>query len=93
MHHIVFTKLERSAKELGLQVNECKTKCTVVSTSEVRRNRIGQNLTIGEYNFEVVKEFSYPGPKVNCINNIDGEIRNRILLANRAYYGLRNLFT
>jgi sorting nexin-29 len=53
----VFTKLERSAKEFGLQVNESKTKCVVVSTSEARRNRIGQNLTIGEYNFEVVKEF------------------------------------
>jgi hypothetical protein len=44
----VFTKLERYAKEFGLQVNECKTKCMVVSTSEARRNRIGQNLTIGE---------------------------------------------
>jgi hypothetical protein len=77
----------------GLQVNESKTKCTVISTSEARRNRIGQNLTIGEYNFEVVKGFSYLGSKVNCINNIDGEIYNRILLANRACYGLRNLFT
>jgi hypothetical protein len=89
----VFTKLERSAKEFGHQVNESKTKCTVVSTSEARRNRIGQNLTIGEYNFEMVKEFSYLGSKVNCINNINGEIHNRILLANTAYYGLRNLFT
>jgi hypothetical protein len=89
----VFTKLDRSAKEFGLQVNESKTKCMVVSTSEARPNRIGQNLTSGEYNFEVVKEFSYLGSKVNCINNIDGEIHNRILLANRAYCGLRNLFT
>jgi sorting nexin-29 len=89
----VFTKLERSAKEFCLQVNESKTKCMVVSTSEARRNRIGQNLTIGEYNIEVVKGFLYLGSKVNCINNIDGEIHNRILLANRAYYGLRNLFT
>jgi hypothetical protein len=40
----------------------------VVSTSEARRNRIGQNLMIGEYNFEVVKEFSYLGSKGNCIN-------------------------
>jgi hypothetical protein len=54
----------------------------VVSISEARRNRIGQNLTIGEYNFEVVKEFSYLGSKVNCINNINGEIHNRIPLAN-----------
>jgi sorting nexin-29 len=81
----VFTKLERSAKEFGLRVNESKTKCMVVSASEARRNRMGQNRTIGEYNFEVVKEFSYLGSKVNCINNVDGEIHNRILLANRAY--------
>jgi hypothetical protein len=53
----VFTKLERSAKEFGLQVNESKTKCMVVLTSEARQNRIGQNLMIREYNFEVVKEF------------------------------------
>jgi hypothetical protein len=64
----------------------------VVSTSEALRNRIGQNLTIEEYNFKVVKEFSYLGSKVNYIN-IDGEIHNRILLANRAHYDLRNLFT
>jgi hypothetical protein len=60
----------------------------------IRRNRhysrVGQ---FWEYNFEVVKEFSYLGSKVNCINNIDGEIHNRILLANRAYYDLCNLFT
>jgi hypothetical protein len=89
----VFNKSERSAKEFGLQVNESKTKCMVISTSEARRNRRGKNLTIGEYNFELVKEFSYLGSKVNCINSIDGEIHNRILLANKAYYGLRNLFT
>jgi hypothetical protein len=41
----------------------------------------------------VVKEFSFLGSKANCINNIDSEIHNRILLANRAYYGLRNLLT
>jgi hypothetical protein len=41
----------------------------------------------------VVKEFSYLGSKVNYVNNIDGEIHNKILLANRANYGLRNLFT
>jgi sorting nexin-29 len=89
----VFTKSERPAEEFGLQVNESKTKCMVVSTSEARRNRTGQNLTIGEYNFEVVKEFSYLGSKVNCINNINGKIHNRILLADRAYYCLRNLLT
>jgi hypothetical protein len=36
----------------------------VVSTNKARRSGIGQNLTIGEYNFEVVKEFSYLGSKV-----------------------------
>jgi hypothetical protein len=65
----------------------------VVSTSEAPRNRIGQTLTIGEYNFDEVKEFSYLGSKVNCVNNIDGEVHNRILLANRECCGLRNLFT
>jgi hypothetical protein len=33
----------------------------VLSTTEARRNRIGQNPTIGEYNFELVKEFTYLG--------------------------------
>jgi sorting nexin-29 len=89
----VATKLQRSAKEFGIQKNESKTKCMVVSTSEACQNRIGQNIMIGEYHFEVVKEFSYLWSKVNCINNIDGKIHNRILLANKAYYGLHNLFT
>jgi hypothetical protein len=47
----LFNKIEKFAEEVGLQVNESKTKYLAVSKSERMRHR-GQNLTVGPYNFE-----------------------------------------
>ena len=40
-------------------------------------------------NFEVVKEFVYLGFSINTDNDISLDIRRRITLANRCYFGLR----
>lgn len=44
-----FIKIERAAREIGLEINEEKTKMLVSTTSKIRVRRIGQSLTIGEY--------------------------------------------
>ena len=47
-----------------------------------------QNLEIGTKNIEAVKEFIYLGSQINSTNDINTEIRRRIYLANKTYYGL-----
>lgn len=41
------------------------------------RSRIGQNIKIGDYNFEVCQSFKYLGSVVNVQNDISEEIRER----------------
>ena len=50
---------------------------------------IGVSVEIDGYNFEVVKNFIYLGSSINTDNDISLEIRRRITLANRCYFGLR----
>ena len=45
-------------------------------------------MKIDGYNFEVVKDFIYLGSSINSDNDISLEIRRRITLANRCYFGL-----
>lgn len=54
--------------------------------------RIGQNITLGDYNFEVVKEFTYLGTLVSSDNNLGVKIERRIAAANRCYHGLIRQF-
>ncbi len=56
-----------------------------------RGERLGQNLTIDNYNIEVVQSFKYLGSTLNVNNSIDEEINTRMLQATRSYYGLRKL--
>ena len=82
-----YIALERQATRLGLRVNEEKTKYMVAGRAT--RSRLGQNITIGENNFEVVSEFTYLGALINAENNTTSEIKRRIVLASRSFYGLR----
>lgn len=79
-----FITLEKSAKKVGLTINENKTKYMTMSRRANRRNR--QNYTIGDYNFEGVKEFTYLGTQLNNTNLISTCIQERIQAANRCYY-------
>ena len=49
-------------------------------------------LEIGEYTFQIVHEFKYQGTIITDENDINKEIRSRILQANRCYYALKNQF-
>lgn len=84
-----FTSLSNAAEDMGLRVNEEKTKImTSTPDNNNRARNIGQNITIGDHNFEVVTNFTYLGSLVNSENIISEEIKRRIMLANKCYFGL-----
>jgi hypothetical protein len=57
---------------------------------------VNQNLhkyfTIGNFNFEAVQSFTYLGSLININNDNSAEIKKRILLANKGFYGLKRQF-
>lgn len=81
-----FNNLEEAAKEVGLTVNEHKTKLVV--QCKKRKSRIGQNITIGNYNFEVVNNFTYLGSNITANNDEGQEVQKRVAAGNRAYYSM-----
>ena len=64
----------------------------IVSTSKARRERFGQSIQLGTFNFEIVEEFVYLGSLITNKNILDEEISRRLVLANRTYYGLQKVF-
>jgi len=44
---------------------------------------------IGNYNFETVQSFTYLGSPINVNNYNSAEIKKRILLTNKGFYGLK----
>jgi endonuclease/exonuclease/phosphatase family metal-dependent hydrolase/ribosomal protein S28E/S33 len=79
----VLVNLDSSAREVGLRINENKTK---VMTQTRRNTPIRQNLTVADYNFENVENFVYLGTNISKDGNETEEIKRRILLANKTYY-------
>ena len=69
---------------MGLAVNEGKTKY-MFSTSF---RRIDSRITADNDTFDTVKEFMYLGSAVTTKNDVSLEIKRKITLANRCYYGL-----
>ena len=80
-----FVALEKSASRAGLVISEEKTKYMVVTRGS---RRIRQNITLGNYNLEVVDSFVYLGTRVNVRNDAMEDLEARILAGNRAYYSL-----
>lgn len=66
------------ARKFGLAVSEDKTKYLVLDRSH--RTRIGQNITMNKYN--------YLGSVMNVANDLDEELKTRIMLANRCFSAL-----
>lgn len=87
----LFGKIEKEADTVGLRINEDKTKYMYNSRRQ-GRDRLGQNVTIGTYNFERVSEFKYLGAIITADNNMNKEIKARIQSGNRCYYALRELY-
>ena len=52
----LYLALEKAAKQVGLRVNEAKTKYMIASKKRHTKHAIGQNISIGDKNFEVVNE-------------------------------------
>ena len=67
--------------EIGLVVNEQKTKLLLQIRQQ--RNRLGQHITFGNYNFEIVKGFTYLGANMSHDNDETQEIRKRINVAKK----------
>jgi hypothetical protein len=73
-------------------VNEKKKKYMLMTTKETLRQQIGEQVNIGEYNFEVVVQLIYLGGMVTAKGNASSlEINRRIILANRCFYALNKL--
>jgi hypothetical protein len=77
--------LETSARKMGLAVSEEKTKLMEVGKKLTRV----AHFTVGNYKFEKVHMFKYLGSLVTEKNEISVEIKNRIGLGNKCYYGIR----
>jgi len=70
-------------EEVGLKVNEDKTKVLIQTRSNRRR---GQNMIIGDQNFEVVNNFTYLGCNISSKRDEMKETQRRISNANKIYY-------
>nr|XP_042906426.1 uncharacterized protein LOC122270970 [Parasteatoda tepidariorum] len=82
-----FQALEASAINMGLSINEDKTKFMEFSSSTVNYS---EPLQINGHSFEKVKEFKYLGTIINDQNKLKPEIDNRINMANRCFFGLKS---
>jgi hypothetical protein len=76
-------------KEVGLVINEGKTKYMVAANTQI--NSKPRAIEIG-YSFERVGSYTYVGSLVNGDTNVSEEITNRLIAANRSYFGLKSLF-
>lgn len=75
---------------VGLVANEEKIKYMMSATKGSDSHQTGSTISVDSYNFEAVKDFLYLGRNVNSTNDNTVEIRQRTLLANRLFYGLKN---
>jgi hypothetical protein len=73
--------LEIAAGEMGLKINEDKTK---YFTAIVNKNQPKQ-FQIGNFNFEAEQNFTYLVSLMNVNNYISAEIKKIILLTNKGF--------
>jgi hypothetical protein len=83
-------ELITSAMNMGLMINEGKTKYMIVK----RGNQLHQNrsMNTGNYCFEKVESFKYLGVNINSHNNYHEEINLRVKAGNRCYFALQKTF-
>jgi len=81
-------KLMKASKNMGLLVNEEKTKYMAIT----RRSEDSSNLKVENKEFEQVKEFKYLGVTLNNKNIMHEEINVRLNAANRCYFAMETIF-
>jgi len=82
-------RLFKASHNMGLLVNEAKTKYMIMSRQVTQKNSIKVN----GYSFEQVEEFKYLGVNINEKNNMHNEIKLRMCAANRSYYAMKEMFS
>ena len=76
-----FQLLEEASKEVGLVINEGKTKyMEAANTQNCSKPRA---IEIGRYNFERAHNYTYLGSLVNGDNNVSEEITNCFIATNK----------
>lgn len=86
-----FVAIEQASKNVGLTINEHKTKYLVATRNQQTQQQRQTTITIGDYNIEQVDSFVYLGAEVNQTNDISLEIKRRIQHGNRTFFGLSKL--
>jgi hypothetical protein len=81
-----FLALEGAARSMVLRIIQEKTKYMITSQNAEQ----SENITICNYTFEVLQEFTYLGTSVSRNKDISQEIKNILLIANECYYRLKN---
>jgi len=85
-----FQLLEEASNEVGLAINEGKTKYMVeANTQNCSKPR---TIQIGGYSFERVDSYTYLGSLVNADSNVSEEITNLHTAAKRSHFGLKSQF-
>ena len=87
----VFSAGEQESAKMGLAVNEGKTIYMLSTSGVVPRMR--SQITPNSCNFDVVKKFTYLGTAINTLNDVSLEIKRRVTLASRCYFGLNRQLT
>jgi len=82
-----FHLLEEASKEVGLVINEGKTKYMVAANTQNCSKPC--TIKIGRYSFEKVESYTYLGSLMNS-ENISDEITNRLIATNRSHFGLKS---
>jgi len=82
--------MEEGANEVGLRINEEKTKYMINTRNKVCfRNE--KHLQIYNYEFERVGQFKYLGSMITENSDNNTEIKARIMAGNRGYYSVLSL--
>lgn len=86
---IIYTtsKLLRASKTIGLCVNKEKKKYLMV----VRKSPTIDHIIVNDYRFKKVEVFKYQVVNINNNNNMNKEMNDRIVYANRYYYSIIKL--
>ena len=72
-----------------LLVNEDKTKYMTLDRKQ--GSRVGQNMTVDNYDFGVVHSFKYLGSILNVTNEIEEEVHTRITQSTRSFHTLKRV--
>jgi hypothetical protein len=83
-----FQHLKNYSLEVGLTINEKKTKYLKCTRKDIKI----ENLNINSSFIEQVKQYKYLGSIINDTNSIEEEVKERIALGTKAYYANLKFF-